>query len=65
MMGHTDHFFLLIFTFLNNNWCETLAKTTDFWSELMLSGNCKVAQWSREKLDHFWVKQLWDRKALG
>ena len=45
--------------------CQILAKTAYFWSELMLSGGCRVVHWSREKTGHFRVKQHWGSIVLG
>ena len=42
-----------------------LQKHLIFWSEFTLSGDCRVAEWIREKSGHFWVKQHWDRIVLG
>jgi len=36
-----------------------------FWSEFKLSGGWRVAEWTREKSGHFWVKQHWERIVLG
>ena len=45
--------------------CQILAKNTRFFGQNSLSGGCRVAEWTREKSGHFWVKQHWGMIVLG